>query len=68
LALEVVYYAIKPLLPSMSTGYEFMTLTVFYTAMTFLLSVLMHDFVELPFMAIGRKLSARVKPDLVIQP
>lgn len=68
LALEVVYYAIKPLLPSMSTGYEFMTLTVFYTAMTFLLSVLMHYFVELQFMAIGRKLSARVKPDLVIQP
>jgi peptidoglycan/LPS O-acetylase OafA/YrhL len=64
-AISLVYIYIVPLLPSQYPPLILLVSFVVYSAIMLILATLVHRYVELPFMAYGRKLTGKMKPSIV---
>lgn len=67
LVLGIVFAYMPALLQGKSRTYTVVVETLVYIAITMVLSTILYYFVERPFMNIGRRISGRMKPSIILQ-
>ena len=66
LAINIVYDYIQKILPFSDPGMVFTAMIIIYLVLIFVLAMLMHYLVELPFMRMGKRVVKKMKPSIVI--
>ncbi len=67
LMMSILFNYLPVLLPGRPQRVMIPTMMVCYLALTILSATIMHYYVELPFMRMGRRIAARLKPSIVVE-
>ena len=65
-AINIIYDCVEKAIPSKNPNIVVISMIVGYIILTFTLAALMHYFVEIPFMSIGKRIASKMKPSVII--
>ena len=66
ISVGIIYDVVEKSIPSRNPNVVVASMIISYVVVTFTLAMLMHYFIELPFMTIGKRIVAKLKPSIIV--